>query len=255
MEPQPAVVLEDVSFAYDGVPILTGVTLRIDEGDFASVIGPNGGGKTTLLKLILGLLRPQRGVIRVLDQTPLHARTKVGYVPQFFQFDTSFPVRVIDVVLMGRLHRIPLVGRYHEADREASLAALRAVDLDTVATHVFASLSGGQRQRVLIARALASEPRLLLLDEPTANVDPAVQDELMRLLDKLSRDLTIMMVTHDMGFVSATVRRVVCVNRTVAVHPTSALTGDTISELYHADVRMVRHDHRCAEQGHEVRHG
>lgn len=250
-----AVVFENVSFAYDGVPALTDANLRIDDGDFVSVIGPNGGGKTTLLKLILGLLRPQRGAVRVLDRTPVQARAQVGYVPQFFQFDASFPVRVLDVVLMGRLHRIPFVGRYRAADRDAAEAALRDVELGDVSPRPFSSLSGGQRQRVLIARALASEPRLLLLDEPTANVDPAVQDELFHLLDELSRRLTIMMVTHDMGFVSTAIRRVVCVNRTVVVHPTSELTGDTIAELYRSDVRLVRHDHRCAEQGHEAHHG
>ncbi|MCX5758702.1 MAG: ABC transporter ATP-binding protein [Candidatus Hydrogenedentes bacterium] len=250
----PAVVFENVSFAYDGIPVLTDVNLQIDNGDFVSVIGPNGGGKTTMLKLILGLLRPQHGAVHVLERTPVQARAGVGYVPQFFQFDASFPVRVLDVVLMGRLHRIPFMGRYRAADREAAEAALNAVELGRVATHPFSSLSGGQRQRVLIARALASEPRLLLLDEPTANVDPAVQDELFHLLDELSLRLTIMMVTHDMGFVSTAIRRVVCVNRTVVVHPTSELTGETIAELYRSDVRMVRHDHRCAEQGHEARH-
>jgi len=250
-----AVVFDNVSFAYEGVPALSAVNLRIDDGDFVSVIGPNGGGKTTLLKLILGLLQPQQGTIRVLERTPAQARSQVGYVPQFFQFDTSFPVRVLDVVLMGRLHRIPFAGRYRADDRKAAESALRDVELAGLASSPFAALSGGQRQRVLIARAMVSEPRLLLLDEPTANIDPAVQNELFRLLDELSRRLTIMMVTHDIGFVSSAIRRVVCVNRTVVVHPTSELTGGAIADLYRSDVRMVRHDHRCAEHGHEVRHG
>ncbi|HNR35338.1 MAG TPA: ABC transporter ATP-binding protein [Candidatus Hydrogenedentes bacterium] len=249
-----AVVFDNVSFAYEGEPVLSDVNLRIDDGDFVSIIGPNGGGKTTLLKLILGLLRPQMGSIRVLDRPPVQARSQVGYVPQFFQFDTSFPVRVLDVVLMGRLHRIPFAGRYRPEDRESAKSALRDVELGDMASSPFAALSGGQRQRALIARALASEPRLLLLDEPTANIDPAVQNELFRLLDELSRRLTILMVTHDIGFVSSSIRRVVCVNRTVVVHPTSELTGGAIADLYRSDVRLVRHDHRCAEHGHEVRH-
>jgi zinc transport system ATP-binding protein len=247
-----AIVLNDVSFGFDAIPVLSDVTLTIDEGDFVSVVGPNGGGKTTLIKLLLGLLRPQSGTIKVLGATPEHARKHIGYVPQYFQFDMRFPVRVMDVVLMGRLDRHPLWGHYGRADREAALDALSSVGLENKGGDPFNSLSGGQRQRVLIARALASEPKLFFLDEPTSNVDPAVQDELYALLCDLNRRLTILVVSHDIGFVSSFVRRVVCVNRTVQVHPTSELTGDAISDLYGSDMTLVRHDHRCAEKGHEV---
>jgi zinc transport system ATP-binding protein len=248
-----AITIEGVSFAYEAAPVLTNVNLTIDEGDFVSIIGPNGGGKTTLLRLMLGLLTPRTGVIRVLGESPEHARSRVGYVPQYFQFDTSFPVTVMDVVLMGRLDRHRSFGHYRGRDRAAADKALRDVEVYDLRDHPFSELSGGQRQRVLIARALASEPRLFLLDEPTTNVDPAVQDELYDLLAVLNQRLTIVMVSHDIGLVSTLVKRVVCVNRTVWVHPTSDLTGETIASLYGSNVSMVRHDLRCAEKGHEWR--
>jgi zinc transport system ATP-binding protein len=247
----PAVVVEHVSFSYDGAPVLIDVNLTVDEGDLVSIIGPNGGGKTTLIKLMLGVLKPQAGTIRILGELPNKVRTRIGYVPQYFQFDTSFPVTVMDVVLTGRLHRHPLWGHYGAVDRQAACDALADVGLYEQRDASFAALSGGQRQRALIARALASEPRLFLLDEPTANVDPTVQDELYGLLRDLNQRMTIVMVSHDVGFVSSLVKRVVCVNRTVSVHPTTELTGENIFHLYGSDMHIVRHDHRCAERGHQ----
>jgi zinc transport system ATP-binding protein len=247
-----AITVNGVNFGYDANPVLTDVTLTIDDGDFVSVVGPNGGGKTTLIRLLLGLLRPQSGTIRVLGVAPERARKRVGYVPQYFQYDTRFPVRVMDVVLMGRLDRHPLWGHYGRADREAARDALARVGLADKGGEPFNALSGGQRQRALIARALASEPKLFFLDEPTSNVDPAVQDELYALLRDLNKRLTILVVSHDIGFVSSFVQRVVCVNQTVKVHPTSELTGAAISDLYGSNMTLVRHDHRCAEKGHEA---
>jgi zinc transport system ATP-binding protein len=239
-----AIVVKDVSFGYDVNPVLENLNLAVDEGDFISIVGPNGGGKTTLIKLLLGLIKPDKGTIRVLGCTPEKARIHVGYVPQYFQFDTRFPVRVMDVVLMGRLDRHPAWGHYRRVDREAALDALAKVELHGLRDQPFSALSGGQRQRVLIARALASQPKLFLLDEPTANVDPAVQDELYALLNELNTRLTIVLVSHDIGFVSSLVKRVVCLNRTAQVHPTSDLTGHLIAELYGSDISMVRHDHK-----------
>ena len=238
-----AIVVKDVRFGYDANPVLVDVNLAIDEGDFVCIVGPNGGGKTTLIKLMLGLIKPDSGTIRILGHPPDKARKRVGYVPQYFQFDMRFPVRAIDVVLMGRLDRHPLWGHYRRVDREAALDALANVGLSNQRDLAFNALSGGQRQRALIARALASDPKLLFLDEPMANVDPAVQDELYALLSELNARLTILVVSHDIGFVSSLVKRVVCVNRTVHMHPTSELTGHAIAELYGTDVTLVRHNH------------
>lgn len=251
LEQETVVAVRDVSFSFGETSVLADVTLEIDGGDFVCIVGPNGGGKTTLVRLILGLLKPDRGRIEVLGMGPEAALPHVGYVPQHFQFDMSFPVRVQDVVLMGCLVEHRWFGFYSKTDREAARRALDHVGLEDLENRPFAALSGGQRQRVLIARALVSQPKVLILDEPMANIDPAVQDELYALLRELSKQTTILMVTHDIGFVSAMFNRVVCVNRAVWMHPTSDLTGDTIRNLYGNDVRMVRHDHKCSEKGHE----
>lgn len=236
----PAVRLEDVSFSYDGHPVLRDVNLTIHERDFATVVGPNGGGKTTLLKLMLGLVVPSSGTVAVFGGPPELSRGRIGYVAQHSGADPHFPIRVLDVVLMGRLGG-RTIGAMSADDRAAAASALREVELERHARRAFSGLSGGERQRVLIARALASRPDLLLLDEPTAHLDVMMESELFRLLERLSERLTIILVSHDLGFVSGLARTVVCVKQTVSVHPTSEMTGDLVRELYGRDVRMVRH--------------
>jgi zinc transport system ATP-binding protein len=259
---EPVISLRDVTFSYGGEPVLEDVTFSVCEREAVCVVGPNGGGKTTLVKLILGLLAPERGEIRVFDQSPRRARLRAGYMPQHVQFDPQFPVTAMDIVLMGRLgqqtepiavsHVSPapawkrlmggLTGWHGAADRRAAFDALEQVDMTDFARRTFSSLSGGQRQRVLIARALCCNPELLVLDEPTSNVDSAVETRLLELLGKLNRRMTIVMVSHDLGFVSRFVDRVICVNRRVVVHPTSEMTGEAIRDIYGGEVRMVRHD-------------
>jgi len=237
------VSFQNVTFSYDGAAVLEEVNFTIQERTFISIVGPNAGGKTTLLKLMLGLLKPSRGTIEVFGQPPEKARPRIGYMPQYVQFDPNFPVTVLDVVLMGRLGNGARFGPYGKADRAIAIDALHKLEMDKVRNRPFMALSGGQRQRVLIARALTAEPELLLLDEPTANVDMAVETELFELLHAMSETITIVVVSHDLGFVSQYVQSVVCVNRRVMVHPTTAVTGEVISALYGADVRMVRHNH------------
>ena len=245
----PAIQCEQLSFSYGEVPILTNVSFSIQKLDAVALVGPNGGGKSTLLKLILGLLTPQSGTIQILGTTPQQARKKIGYMPQYLQYDTSFPVSVMDVVLMGRAGSTGL-GRYSKEDRRVALQAMTELAVDGLAPRPFNSLSGGQRQRILIARALACEPEILLLDEPTANVDPGVELQFFEILKALANRVTVLTVSHDLGFVSQMVSRVFCVNRQVKIHPTSELTGEIIHEMYGGDVRMVRHDHCYSEQGH-----
>ena len=236
--------LENVWFAYQNDPILIDVNLQIDRRDFACVVGPNGGGKTTLLKLLMGLLKPGRGSIEVLGTVPIKARPMIGYVPQYVSHDMLFPVTVMDVVLMGRLDRSLPLGRYRQIDRDQARTALDEVGLLELMKRPYSALSGGQRQRVLIARALVSEPGILLLDEPLSNVDAIREKELMELLKSLSERMTIVMVTHDLGFVSNYVSKVICVNRKVFVHPTAEMTGDLVQMMYDHSVRMIQHDHR-----------
>jgi len=238
---QPAIVLNQVSFAYDGPPVLVGVDLTVPERDFVCVIGPNGGGKTTLLKLMLGLIKPRTGRLQVLGRTPEEARRRIGYMPQHAQLDPKFPVSAMDVVLMGRLGKRAALGPYRRADKAVAMRVLGEVGLADVAGRAFSSLSGGQRQRVLLARALACEPELLLLDEPTANLDPAVQDDLYVLLRDLNRRLTVVMVSHDMGFVSLFFKTVVCVHRTVHTHPSSELTSKRVADMYGREVRLLHY--------------
>jgi len=243
MEKPPIVTVENVSFAYDGFPVLEGVNLAIGEKDFACVVGPNGGGKTTLLKIILGLLRPIKGTVKVFGRSPEEVRSRLGYVPQQAHLDPQFPVSAMDVVLMGRLRKGNVFGRYAREDKLAAAGALETVGLSGQRRDPFSSLSGGQQQRVLIARALVSDPELLLLDEPMASLDAHVEGEVYSLLRTLNERMAIVMVSHDLGFVSQMVNLVVCVKGTVAVHPTSSLTGEMIKQLYGGEVRMVRHNH------------
>ena len=245
MSSEPVISLRDVSFSYGSQPVLEDVNLSVGRHETMCVVGPNGGGKTTLVKLILGLLTPQRGEVHVFGQSPRSARLRIGYMPQHVQHDPQFPVTVRDIVLMGRLGQGTfgrVMGWPGRADRRAALDALAQVEMEPFVRKPFAVLSGGQRQRVLIARALCCHPDLLLLDEPTSNVDSLIEARLQDLLRALNRRMTILMVTHDLGFVSGLVENVICVNRRVVVHPTSRMTGETINDIYGAEVRAIRHN-------------
>lgn len=238
----PIIELDNVSFSYNSHPVLENVSLTVMARDFVWVVGPNGGGKTTLVKLLLGLVHPKSGSVRMFGHAPEAARQRVGYMPQHAQLDAKFPVTVMDVALMGRLHGgvAPLfLGAEH---RRIALEALDMVGLKDKRRHALSELSGGQQRRLLIARALASQPELLILDEPTANLDKQIEGELFELLKQLNERLTILMVSHDPTFVSDFVDDVVCVNRHVALHPTSKMDRRMIHELYDLPMKVVRHD-------------
>lgn len=237
----PAVELEGVSFSYGRVPVLEDVDLSVRRGAFLGVIGPNGAGKTTLLKLVLGLLEPDRGRVRVLGGAPRDARGRVGYVPQFARFDREFPVRVRDVVLMGRLGDArPLLG-HPEETRAAARRALARMELEGLADRRIGELSGGQLQRALIARALAMEPDVLLLDEPTASVDTRVGESLYEMLDRLSDPMTVILVSHDVGVISREVESVACLNRRLWYHGSEDVTPEVLEAAYGGRVEMVSH--------------
>jgi zinc transport system ATP-binding protein len=248
----PVIEMQAVSFSYDGSPAVDDVSLEIRAGDFACLIGPNAGGKTTLLKLMLGLLEPQRGRVRIFGRSPAESRHRIGYMAQQPRFDPRFPARVLDVVLMGRLGPGANAGFWRRRDRDVANSALEAVALADCARRPFSTLSGGQQRRVLIARALACEPDLLLLDEPTANLDIEVEERIYGLLRELSERLTIIVVSHDVGFVSKYVKTAVCVNRTAHVHTRDELSGEVIRELYGREVRTV-HPIAADEHAHGAR--
>jgi zinc transport system ATP-binding protein len=234
----------NVDFAFGDHLVLVQATATINEGNFVSVVGPNGGGKTTLLKLMLGLLEPEQGTVRVFGQEPHRVRQRIGYMPQHAHVDPQFPVTVMDVVLMGCLGSHRLLGPFRRRDRERAEAALLEIEALDLRDRSFSSLSGGQRQRVLIARALACEPDLLLLDEPTASLDPNIQDELYELLHQLNTRMTVVLVSHDVSVVSRHVDRVLCINKQVDEHPTSEIRG-ALASLFPSTsgVSLVHHEH------------
>lgn len=245
-----AISIEGLSFAYDTQVVLSNVNLEIFPLDSVCVVGPNGGGKSTLIKLMLGLLTPDAGLVRVFGRKPEEERLRIGYVPQYTHYDPQFPISVLEVVSMGRLGD-SLTGRYTKEDKEQALEALRVTGVSDLAGRPFSAISGGQRQRVLIARALATEGDILILDEPTANIDHESELQFFDLLATLNECMTILMVTHEVGFSSTFFKRIACVNKQVVIHPTSALTGDLIRDMYGGDLQMIRHDHCCSVKGHQ----
>jgi len=242
-----AVRLERVSFAYDERCVLEDVNLTITQRNFACIIGPNGGGKTTLMKLMLGLIEPTRGNVHVLGKSARQARHRIGYLPQSAPLDPLFPVTVLDVVLMGRLGGAHRFGPYGAASRTAAQQALSDAGARQLARKPFGTLSGGQRQRVLIARALVSKPVALFLDEPTSGLDIEAEEQFLSMLRRLNERVTIVMVSHDVEFVSRHVDTAICVNRKVHVHTGQELVGGVVRELYGREIRMVRH---VASAGH-----
>lgn len=207
----PVVSFENVFFAYQDTPVLHDITFQIEAGEFIGVIGPNGGGKTTLLKLIMGFLKPSSGKVNVYGKKPTSSLNYLSYVPQAMHYDRQFPISVMELVLSGRLSRLPWYGAFSRIDKEAAIDALEKVGLVDFRNRAFGSLSGGQAQRVLIARALVSEPQLLLLDEPTASVDSQAESDIYGILKALKGKMTILMVTHDLKMVIDQVQRVLCV--------------------------------------------
>ena len=237
----PPILLRGVSYRYGETPVLESIDLRLDEGDFLGIIGPNAGGKTTLLKIALGLLAPDSGSVEVFGRSPAESRGTIGYIPQYARFDSSFPIDVLDTVRMGRLG----VRRRERAQesREAALVALEKVDLSGVAAEQIGRLSGGQLQRVLIARALASEPRILLLDEPTASVDTRMGRSVYELLERLSEQITIVLVSHDIGVISRYVKTVACLNVRLHYHHSREMTPEMVEAAYGCPVDLVAHGH------------
>ena len=233
--------LTHVSFNYGETPVLEDVSLSIQQGDFLGVIGPNGGGKSTLLKLMLGLLQPSRGTVEVCGKTPEHSGRHMGYVPQHTTFDRHFPINVWDVVLMGRLSRSHLLRPYSSADKAKAREALATVAMDALSRRPIGELSGGQQQRALIARALVRDPSILLLDEAMAAVDPAGQEDLYGLLDELRQRMTIVMVSHNLSAISTYVDKIACLNQRLYYHGSKEISEEDIQAAYGCPVELLAH--------------
>ncbi|MFW6082906.1 MAG: metal ABC transporter ATP-binding protein [Chloroflexota bacterium] len=233
--------VQSVWAAYDELTVLENVNLSVRELDFIGIVGPNGGGKTTLFRVLLGLVQPTRGRVRVLGKRPKDGRRYIGYVPQITTFDADFPISVSQVVRMGRLGSRGLLQRYNEEDEEIVRNALRQVEMFDQRNRPFGDLSGGQRQRVYIARALATEPRILLLDEPLASVDPQVSLSIYNLLGMLNESVTILMASHDIGAISSRVKTVACLNRQLYYHGQDSLTSEVLELAYQCPVDLIAH--------------
>jgi len=236
---QSLIKIENLSYSYDNQKVLENINLEVMERDFMAIIGPNGGGKSTLLKSILGINALQQGTIKIFDEPLSKNLHKIGYVPQNTNINTNFPIQAIEVVMMGHIHTLKeqhssrkpwhkyLSIGYNEFERSCALASLRQVGMESFAYSKIGSLSGGQRQRVMIARALCAHPAILLLDEPTANIDVEGQKQIYDLLQKLNEFITIMVVSHDISVVLSYATKVAHINKILTFHELSNYTDVT----------------------------
>jgi zinc transport system ATP-binding protein len=238
----PVIELDKVSCILSGRPVLEQVDLKVREGDLYAVIGPNGGGKTTLLRVILGLLPASSGTVRVFGKDPREARSRVGYVPQYRTFDFHYPVTVEEMVLSGRLgHIAGPVRRFSEADHEAARRAMDRTGIQHLCRRTISEISGGEQQRAIIARALVGGPDLLILDEPMVYVDIPTEVQIFDMLEGLLPGMTILLVTHDIGAISTHVTRVACLNGKIFTHDTNEISEDMLTAAYHCPVDLIAH--------------
>jgi zinc transport system ATP-binding protein len=247
----PIISVSGLTYRYvdrpDLPPVLENVNLEVRKDDFVGLIGPNGSGKTTLLRILMGAIRPKEGRVRVLGKRPAEVSRRIGYVPQHAHIDTEVPATVLDVVRTGRLGLSKWGLRYGKDHDKAVRAAMDEVGVADLAGRRIGELSGGQRQRVLIARALAADVGLLLLDEPMAGVDIHMERGILKTLQRLNESLPIILVSHDIGSVSRHVNRVACLNRRLVVHRPEEMSVEIISDMYAGDapVRHLHHHDDC----------
>ena len=231
--------IRGVNFFYGDNPVLEDVDLDIHPGEFIAVLGPNGGGKTTLIKLMLGLFTPSSGEVRIFGREPKHSVHRIGYLPQHVQVKDDVPVTVLEIVLMGLVRSGKFGWFYSQKDREQAGRALEKVEMRQYENYNIAQLSGGQKQRVYIARALASNPDLLILDEPTSNIDPQGKFCFYEFLTSLSSSVTILVVSHDLSITSAGIHSLGCLNKHLVYNPEPKLTQEMFELLYGV------HRHSC----------
>jgi len=238
----PLLEARNITFGYDREVVLDGVSLAIQPRDFLAIIGPNGGGKTTLVKVLLGLLKPWSGEVVHHPADPTSGRSgRLGYVPQFSTFDKTFPLRVSDVVLMGRLGSRGLLRPYTRRDRADAEEVLARLGLSDLAGAHVSEISGGQLQRVLIARAIVSDPEILFLDEPTASIDAESRGTLGELLADLNQRIPIVVITHDVTSFAPMVTNIACINRRLHYHAGGEIDQEMLEEVYGCPVELVAH--------------
>ena len=231
--------IENLQVSLKGKIVLEDINLALDEKEFLGIIGPNGAGKTTFLKSMVGLIKPDKGSIKIFGKLLTEQKSLIGYVPQFNTFDINYPVSVCEVVQMGLLGR----GRKNNNnnEKEEVLKALEQVGLAEFSTRRIKELSGGEMQRVLIARALVNSPKILLLDEPTTSIDSYHGQNFYDLLKKLNEEITIILVSHDIGAVSSYVKKIACLNKTMVFHDSKDITKEMLESTYKCPVDLIAH--------------
>jgi zinc transport system ATP-binding protein len=234
-----AVEISHLSIKFNEQLILNDINFSIEEKDFMAIIGPNGGGKTTLLKVILGILTPDEGKVKVFGKEPKKAKDLMGYLPQRLDFDHDFPINVFETVLMGRYHG--LLKKYSNQDHKAVIQALKDVEMDELKDRQISKLSGGQMQRVFIARAIVRDPKLLIMDEPMASIDPEMQHSFYELMSRLKNKMAIVLVSHDVGAVSTHVDKIACLNQKLYYHGPIEDSANGLEEVYHCSIELISH--------------
>ena len=245
-----AIEVKNVYFRYETTPILEEINFKVEEKDFVGIIGPNGGGKTTFIKILIGLLKPEKGTVEIFGKPAPKQNNYIGYVPQLFNFDSNFPINVRDVVLMGRLKPGSLLTKAKNEDRKIVEECLAKVDMLQYENELIGNLSGGQKQRVLIARALSVQPKILILDEPTASVDSKAGRNFYELLHQLNEDITVIMVSHDIGVISQYVKKIACLNKRLIFHNSKKITREMLEATYQCPVDLIAHGlpHRILDE-------
>lgn len=234
-----AVEINNLSIKYNEQLVLNVINFSIEENDFVAIIGPNGGGKSTLLKVILGILTPNTGEVKVFGKEPKKARDLMGYLPQNLDFDRDFPINVLETVLTGRYHG--LFKNYTKEDQKAVLHALKDVEMQDFKDRQISKLSGGQMQRVFIARAIVREPKLLIMDEPMASIDPEMQHSFYELMSRLKDKMAIVLVSHDVGAVSTHLDKIACLNQKLFYHGPVENSAHGLEEIYNCPIELISH--------------
>jgi zinc transport system ATP-binding protein len=237
---RPLLEIRNLSAGYDSLIVLREVNLIIHDLDFVGVIGPNGGGKTTLLKTILGLLPPMSGEIIFDESMTSSNASRIGYLPQINNIDRKFPITVFDVVRSGLMSRKRLIGKYTSEENDRAKKLLSETGIFEIRNKSIGELSGGQIQRTLLCRALVNDPKLLVLDEPNTYVDNRFEKELYEKLRRLNEQLTILLVSHDLGTISSYVKSFACVNGSLHYHSSNQVTPELL-EAYECPIQIISH--------------
>ena len=244
----PIIEIKDLSAGYDGRTVLRNVNLTVYDRDFLGIIGPNGGGKTTLIKCILGLLKPTAGEIRYracratgCETSAASSELTMGYLPQYSSIDPKFPITVEEVILSGLSSKKSLTSRFTARHREQARTVIARMGLEGMEQRAIGALSGGQLQRALLGRAIISDPEVVILDEPSTYIDKRFEARLYELLAEINKDCAIILVSHDIGTVLQQVKSIACVNETLDYHPDTGISGEWLERNFHCPIELLGH--------------